>query len=107
MYKPLSEPQEAWHFDFRDSPASSERKQLDVTFTAEGRFSAVLFWFTLDLGSGVQLSSAPDAGELWSSCCHYSANECKQLDLVPGALQRGALLVYPGPGLRRAAVHSS
>ena len=59
---PLSEPQEVWHFDFRDPPVSSERKQVDLTFTAEGHFSAVRFWYSLDLGSGVHLSTAPGAG---------------------------------------------
>ena len=61
MYEALSEPVEAWHFDFMDPPTSSEKKHLDLTFTAEGRFNAVLFWYTLHLGGGIELSTGPAA----------------------------------------------
>ena len=71
MYEALSEPVEAWHFDFMDPPTSSEKKHLDLTFTAEGRFNAVLFWYTLHLGGGIELSTGPAAvnsGEHSAQC---------------------------------------
>jgi type III protein arginine methyltransferase len=42
-------------------PQDAETKTLDVTFTADGRFNAVVFWFELDLGSGIRLSTGPKA----------------------------------------------
>ena len=62
LCRPLSAAQEVWHFDFRGPPVCGERRQLDLAFTADGHFNAVRFWFTLDLGSGVTLSTAPGSG---------------------------------------------
>lgn len=59
MYRPLSEPIEAWHFDFMCPPEESGRKTVDIEFTADGRFNAVVFWYTLHLGQGITLSSGP------------------------------------------------
>ena len=60
-YRPLSEPQPVWHFDFVAPPEQSDTKLVDVTFTRAGRFNAVLFWFELHLGGGVTLSSGPES----------------------------------------------
>ena len=59
MWGALSEPLEAWHFDFRSPPDSSDHKTLDVTFTKDGRFNAVVFWYTLRLFEGIEISSGP------------------------------------------------
>ena len=59
MYRPLMEPVEAWHFSMRCPPEESGRKHLDMHFTADGIFNAVLFWHTLELAPGVTISSAP------------------------------------------------
>ena len=73
MYRPLTEPVEAWHFSMRCPPEESGRKSLDMHFIEDGIFNAVLFWHTLELAPGVTISSAPalvsDAGE---SCFHAS-----------------------------------
>ena len=61
FYRPLSEAAEAWHFSMAAPPADAESKTLDVTFTAGGRFNAVVFWFQLDLGGGITLSTGPQA----------------------------------------------
>lgn len=61
MYTPLSEPVEAWHFDLGTPPEASDRKHLDVQFTADGRMNAVVFWFKLHLIDGIELSTGPDA----------------------------------------------
>ena len=61
MYLPLSDPVEAWHFDLRTPPEDSERKALDLSFTARGRFNAVLFWFKLHLIDGIEFSTGPEA----------------------------------------------
>lgn len=61
LYRPLSQPQEAWHFDMRCPPEESARKTLDTEFTADGVFNAVVFWFTLHLFDGVTISSGPCA----------------------------------------------
>ena len=88
MYQPLSDPVEAWHFDFVDPPTSSEKKHLDLTFTAEGRFNAVLFWYTLHLGGGVELSTGPTAvasGGASQPACYPSAAACSPApDIVAG-----------------------
>jgi hypothetical protein len=61
LFRPLSEPQEAWHFVMASPPQDAETKTLDVTFTADGRLNAIVFWFELDLGSGIRLSTGPEA----------------------------------------------
>ena len=61
LFRPLSEPQEAWHFVMASPPQDAETKTLDVTFSAGGRLNAIVFWFKLDLGSGVRLSTGPQA----------------------------------------------
>lgn len=61
MFRPLSAPQEAWHFTMASPPEDAESKTLDVTFTAGGRLNAVVFWFELDLGHGFRLSTGPQA----------------------------------------------
>ena len=59
MYRPLTEPIEAWHFNMRCPPEESGRKSLDLSFTADGIFNAVLFWYTLQLTPDIAISSAP------------------------------------------------
>ena len=59
MYRPLTEPMEAWHFNMRSPPEESGRSSLDLSFTADGIFNAVLFWFTLQLTPDITISSAP------------------------------------------------
>ncbi|BDA48465.1 Protein arginine N-methyltransferase 7 [Coccomyxa sp. Obi] len=59
LYRPLSEPVEAWHFDVRCPPDESGRKTIDVEFTSDGICNAVVFWFTLELIDGITISSAP------------------------------------------------
>ena len=62
MYRALSAPIEAWHFDMRCPPEDSGRKTLDFEFTADGVCNAVVFWYTLQLSEGISLSSAPGEG---------------------------------------------
>lgn len=59
IWKQLSQPQEAWHFDFRSPPDCSDHKTLDLTFTADGKFNAVLFWYRLRLIEGVEICTSP------------------------------------------------
>ncbi len=59
MYRPLTEPVEAWHFNLRCPPEESGRKSLDLAFTADGIFNAVLFWYRLQLTPDISISSAP------------------------------------------------
>ena len=61
LFRPLSQPQEAWHFVMASPPQDAETKTLDVTFSADGRLNAIVFWFELDLGGGVRLSTGPEA----------------------------------------------
>ncbi len=83
MYRPLSAPAEAWHFVMAAPPDAAASKTLDVTFTADGRCNAVVFWYALDLGGGRHLSSGrhvsgagggppgapPHRGARWRLCC--------------------------------------
>lgn len=46
----------------RCPPEESGRKTVDIHFTADGIFNAVLFWYTLELAPGITLSSAPISG---------------------------------------------
>ena len=62
MYRALSAPVEAWHFDMRCPPEDSGARTLDFEFTADGVCNAVVFWHTLQLAEGVSLSSAPGEG---------------------------------------------
>lgn len=62
LFRPLSKPLEAWHFDLGSPPQESARRTLDVEFTASGRFNAVVFWFELQLGPGIQISTRPSCG---------------------------------------------
>lgn len=59
MYRSLTDPIEAWHFNMRCPPEESGRKSLDLSFTADGIFNAVLFWYTLELTPNITISSAP------------------------------------------------
>eukprot|EP00884_Botryococcus_braunii_P006992 jgi/Botrbrau1/16294/Bobra.0066s0063.1 len=54
-----------WHPAY--TAESSARKTLDVTFTCDGIWNAVVFWFKLKLAEGIEISTAPcqaPAGEL-------------------------------------------
>lgn len=59
MFRPLSAPVEAWHFDMACPPEDSGRRTLDVEFAAGGVCNSVVFWFELQLCDGVVISSAP------------------------------------------------
>ncbi len=59
MCRPLTEPIEAWHFNMRCPLEESGRKSLDLSFTADGIFNAVLFCYTLQLTPDIAISSAP------------------------------------------------
>ena len=61
MYKALSRPAEAWHFDLKAPGEASEHKSLDLTFHTDGRMNAVVFWYTLELIEGITFSTGPDA----------------------------------------------
>lgn len=61
MWAALSEAREAWHFSLLSPPADCESKALDVTFTAGGRFNAVVFWYRLQLADGITLTTGPQA----------------------------------------------
>lgn len=61
FFRPLSAPQEAWHFAMAAPPQDAESKTLDLTFTAGGRLNAIVFWFELDLGGGIRLNTGPEA----------------------------------------------
>lgn len=58
-YKDLSDVFEVWHFDFYNPPEETARKVVDLTFTSQGIFNAMLFWYELDLGNGITFSTAP------------------------------------------------
>ena len=61
MYTPLSEPAEVWHFDLRSPPEDSAERTLDLAISRPGVLNAVVFWFTLHLIDGIELSSGPTA----------------------------------------------
>lgn len=61
MYAPLSEPAEVWHFDLRSPPEDSAERTLDLAISRPGVLNAVVFWFTLHLIDGIELSSGPAA----------------------------------------------
>jgi hypothetical protein len=71
MYRPLSAAVEAWHFDFACPPDESGRKTLDLEFAADGRFNAVIFWYTLHLGDGITLTTAPGAAKSGADCAAF------------------------------------
>lgn len=56
---PLSPPVEVWHFDFQNPPNASASKPVDLEFDREGRFNAVVFWYTLNLIDDIKISTAP------------------------------------------------
>jgi hypothetical protein len=60
MYVPLSEPVEAWHFSMLNPPLESESKTLDLAFTRDGRFNAVVFWYELRLIDDIVINTGPD-----------------------------------------------
>jgi hypothetical protein len=60
VYRPLSSPTEIWYFDMLNPPTSSDTKSVDVGFTEKGTFNAIMFWYDLDLGSGVHLCTGPE-----------------------------------------------
>ena len=57
----LSEPVAVWYFDFGSPPESSDVKNVDVEFTSDGKFNAVMFWYDLHLWGDVHLSTGPEA----------------------------------------------
>lgn len=59
--KPLSAPQEVWHFDFGAPPDKSDVKNVDVEFTTDGRVNAIMYWYELRLFGDIALSSGPEA----------------------------------------------
>ena len=58
---PLSDPVEAWHFDLRSPSEDSAERTVDLTLTRPGVLNAVVFWFTLHLINGIELSTGPGA----------------------------------------------
>ena len=61
MYRPLSHPVEAWHFDLKAAPEDSQTKSLDLDFCSDGRMNAVAFWYKLELIEGIAFSTGPEA----------------------------------------------
>ena len=61
-YVALSPPTVAWHFDFRQLPEAAESRLLEVPFTVDGAWNAVLFWYDLHMGGGECCSTGPDGG---------------------------------------------
>ena len=53
----LSDPMEAWYFDFGNPPNRNETKTLDFQFVRDGRLNAVMFWYEVHLFGNVYLSS--------------------------------------------------
>lgn len=56
---PLAPPVEAWHFDFQNPPEESQTKTVDLAFERDGKFNAVVFWFTLNLIDDIKITTAP------------------------------------------------
>lgn len=56
---PLAPPVEVWHFDFQNPPEESANKSVDLAFEREGRFNAVVFWYTLNLIDDINITTAP------------------------------------------------
>ncbi|GMH43344.1 hypothetical protein BSKO_11266 [Bryopsis sp. KO-2023] len=52
---------EVWHFDLLNPPDSGNRKTIDFTFTRDGIFNGVMFWYELKLGEGITLSTGMTA----------------------------------------------
>lgn len=59
--QPLSDPVAVWYFDFGAPPTKSDTKIIDVEFTADGRFNAVMYWYELNLFGDITLSTGLDA----------------------------------------------
>lgn len=76
--KILSDPVEAWYFDFGNPPTKNETKTLDFRMTADGRLNAIMFWYEIHLFGDVYLNSRESpsiqsgiqylAGELRVTC---------------------------------------
>jgi type III protein arginine methyltransferase len=104
--KVLSEPVPVWYFDFKSPPESSDVKNIDVEFTTEGRFNAVMYWYDLHLWGDVHLSSGPEDS---------SENNSTEEEEFPGqrylqpALQyiAGELRVDPGHIMPVIASHNT
>ena len=58
-FVPLAPPVEAWHFDFQNPPEESQTKTVDLAFERDGKFNAVVFWFTLNLIDDIKITTAP------------------------------------------------
>lgn len=55
--KILSDPVEAWYFDFGNPPSKNETKTLDFKMVADGRLNAIMFWYEIHLFGDVYLNS--------------------------------------------------
>ena len=60
-YTPLSQPAQAFHFDFKMPPEEAERVTLDLHFETPGIFNAVLVWYELRLDQNTTLCTGPRA----------------------------------------------
>jgi protein arginine N-methyltransferase 7 len=56
---PLAPPVEVWTFDFQNPPEESEQRRVDLAFEREGKFNAVVFWYTLHLIDDITITTAP------------------------------------------------
>ena len=73
-------------------PQDAETKTLDVTFSADGRLNAIVFWFELDLGGGVRLSTGPEAVSAGAAMKpHTGGTTVLQISWT---LRRGALIRF-------------
>ena len=88
-YRTLSEAREAWHFDFYHPPDASDRKTVDLNFVQDGVFNAVLFWYELDLGEGLRVSTSPDGSPKCSQILHPA------VQYMAGQLQVACDMIYP------------
>lgn len=108
--KTLSEPVPIWYFDFKSPPESSDVKNVDVEFTKEGRFNAVMYWYDLHLWGDVHINSGPEVAKSTTTAAASAKSDVagRKRYLQP-ALQyiAGELRVGPGHIMPVIASHNT
>ena len=64
-YKPLTDPFEVFHFDFREDLKAQESRTIHVPVIRDGVCHAFVLWFEMQLDDEISISNRPGSGTHW------------------------------------------
>lgn len=74
-YTPLTDPFEAFHFDFANGAIVPERKTITVRATRDGVGHCIVFWFDMQLDAETSISNQPGSTTHWEQALQCLVTE--------------------------------